>query len=58
MGQLNNDFLTTFSFAALIVNLCNAHHQAFREDIEEQYTVSCVAWSVCRDACRDAFSLP
>lgn len=58
VGQLNNDFLTTFSFAALIVNLCNAHHQVFREDIEEQYTVSCVVLAFCRDSCRDVFSLP
>ena len=48
----------SIAFAARIVNLCNAHHQAFREDIDEQYTVSCVVLAFCRDSCRDAFSLP
>ena len=45
-------------FALIIVNLCNAHHQAFKEDIDEQYTVSCVALAFCRDAYQDAFSRP
>ena len=45
-------------FALIIVNLCNAHQQAFKEDIDEQYTVSCVALAFCRDAYQDAFSLP